>query len=269
MPLVALLADDGLIGRTARFCLAQDGLAVLEAETPEDLLGVSGRTRPTLAVAMISLLPDPVATSRDLFPSGIPLLLLSGQPLDPHAETSYLREGADDVVVAPFHPSVFQSRVEALLRRATRWQVTRRLEFDRLVVDLDDRIAWVGGRALDLTRTEFDLLAALMSRPLHIQTRRELAEQIGLRTEDASVAPHLSRLRRKVTEAGGPHIGQAIRGIGLRLTSTYRAPSVTAGFSAPMTTAPMATTQDPTAAPPEPSTGPDPATGSRSGPEFR
>lgn len=232
MPLVALLASDGLIGSTVRHAFAEQGLQSLDVRTPRDFLKLSGSTQPTLAVAMLELLDDPPSLCRGLLPSGIPLFLLASSPLAPFEEAGHLRSGADDILAAPFHPEVFLARVEALLRRAARWPATRRLGHDGIVVDLDDRIAWVDGKTLPLTRTEFDLLAALMSRPLHIQPHSVLAETIGLRTETAQVAPHLSRLRRKVAAAGGPRIGKPVHGMGLRLAgesqSTTATPDATA-----------------------------------------
>lgn len=114
------------------------------------------------------------------------------------------------------------------MRRSARSPVTRRLEYAGIVVDLDHRMTWVKGRTLQLTRTEFDLLAALISRPMHIQSRKVLADAIGLRTANASVAPHLSRLRRKIIAAGGPRIGVPVHGVGVRLAGGT-APSATAG----------------------------------------
>jgi DNA-binding response OmpR family regulator len=83
----------------------------------------------------------------------------------------------------------------------------------------------VGGQELALTRIEFDLLALLMEDPGRVVPREEIVSRVwgDWFSDDHVVEVHLSRLRRKVSDAGGPRVGTAVRGVGYRLGADRRA----------------------------------------------
>ena len=84
---------------------------------------------------------------------------------------------------------------------------------------VDSRTTLLDGSAIHLTRTEFDLLTAMMENPERVCTREMLLERVwGEWFGDTHVVEvHMSRLRNKVTAAGGPKIGTVVRGVGWRL----------------------------------------------------
>jgi DNA-binding response OmpR family regulator len=95
-----------------------------------------------------------------------------------------------------------------------------RLSFDSILLDGPSRMVYVNEEPVHLTRTEFDLLAMLLAQPQRVFTRAELIGAVWGETwfgDDHFVETHASRLRRKISAAGGPRIAAAVRGVGYRL----------------------------------------------------
>ena len=135
-----------------------------------------------------------------------------------------LELGADDYLVKPFSPRELLARVRAVLRRSgARRQPTAsdRSRVGDLVVDPARRTVTVAGRAVDLTATEFDLLAQLAASPGRVFTRNQLLEVIHGVAVDAgarAIDAHVKNLRRKIED--DPHRPRRIltvHGVGYRL----------------------------------------------------
>lgn len=136
-----------------------------------------------------------------------------------------LRLGADDYVVKPFNPAEVVARAKAVLRRSG--QIVNRaiLRIGKLEIDLESHLAKVHGDGkpalLQLTLTEFRLLAHMAKAPIRAFSRGELIDAC-LPAGDAlerTVDSHVSNLRRKLDEAGAPGMMTMVRGIGYRLTT--------------------------------------------------
>lgn len=134
-----------------------------------------------------------------------------------------LRIGADDYIVKPFNPIEVVARAKAVLRRTGLSRAGAMIRAGSLAIDLDSyqaRIEKDGADvALSLTLTEFRLLAHLARTPTKVFSRSELVDAClpGSDALDRTIDSHLSKLRKKLEQAGGEGMLMSIRGVGYRL----------------------------------------------------
>lgn len=140
-----------------------------------------------------------------------------------------LDAGADDVIHRPFNAQIFLARVRTLLRRRSAEppeseESVTVLHAGPVLVKLLSRQATVGGRALTLTRLEFDLLAFLARRPEQVFKREEILGAVWNypgNVETRTLDKHVESLRRKLGDFGAAI--ETIHGVGYRfITSTRR-----------------------------------------------
>ena len=137
-----------------------------------------------------------------------------------------LSMGADDYLVKPFSPRELIARVKAMLRRprlSIQDGPSRVLEQGSLAVDTESRSVSVDGVDIPLTRTEFDLLAAMIERPRAALTRRQLIESVwgpDWYGDEHVVDVHVGHLRTKLgDDAAEPRFIRTVRGVGYGLVT--------------------------------------------------
>lgn len=165
--------------------------------------------------------------------SDIPVLILTCRD-DEVDRVIGLESGADDYVVKPFSPRELVARVRAMLRRprttvgldagsgsdveAVIDLASELLQLNDLSIDRLARKAWMGTRELEVTRTEFDILATMAARPRMAFTRRQLIDSVwgsDWYGDEHIVDVHIGHLRRKLgDDAAEPAVIRTVRGVG-------------------------------------------------------
>lgn len=147
---------------------------------------------------------------------GMPILVLSALA-EVDDRVRGLRAGGDDYLTKPYAQAELLARVEVLLRRGQSLQDKLRLSYDDVVLDLMERTAQRGGRELQLTTREFELLAFLVKHAGQVVTRKMLLEQVWDLHFDPQtnvIDVHMSRLRQAVDRGFNKPLIHTIRGAG-------------------------------------------------------
>jgi len=219
---ILVVDDEARIVKLVRDYLERAGLAVLTARDGETALAVARREQPDLIVLDL-MLPgvDGLDVCRRLRQeSGVPIIMLTAR-VEEADRVVGLELGADDYVTKPFSPRELVARVRATLRRAE-GQVGPATVIRAGDVELDTAAlaATVGGEPVDLTPTEFHLLAALARQPGRIFSREQLLEAVhGVAFEgyDRSIDSHVKNIRRKLEpDPHRPRYIQTVYGVGYR-----------------------------------------------------
>ncbi len=151
--------------------------------------------------------------------AGIPILFLTA--LSQEADRVLgLEIGADDYITKPFSPRELLARIRAHLRRGTNREHPRFIEADGLSIDFPARQASLAGEPLDLTATEFALLAFLAVNPGKAFTRKQLIARVWggrIHITSRNIDVHVRRLREQIEEnPKRPRWIQTVRGFGYR-----------------------------------------------------
>jgi DNA-binding response OmpR family regulator len=217
-----LVVDDerALVGMVASL-LGEEGYEIVTAYDGETALRRHAEESPDLVILDRKLprISGDEVCKRIRAAATTPILMLTGERgADERAKLLDL--GADDYLEKPFSPRELRSRVRALLRRSTPAAPTQTAaSIGRLRVDPKTHVASVDGAALDLTPTEFRLLAALVARAGEVLERRALLRAGWPEERDPDpewLKAHLARLRSKLDSAGAPPLAN-VRGVGYRL----------------------------------------------------
>ncbi|WP_027369431.1 response regulator [Desulfovermiculus halophilus] len=222
-PCVLIVEDDPDILNLLTFTIQNQGYSVLQSKHGEEGL-ITARTHRPDMILLDLMLPgmDGIAVCRALKDRAetarIPVIMLTAKGEEGDRILG-LETGADDYVVKPFSPRELVLRVEAVLRRSRDRQEQEAVwEYAGLRVEMDAFQATLDGRELELTSTEFHLLAALIRSRGRVLTREQLLDQVWGYEFDGyarTVDTHMHRLRHKLGRAA--EWIQTVRGVGYRL----------------------------------------------------
>ena len=223
MKTILVVDDEPGIASLVRDYLEHAGFAVLVAGDGRNALALARSRRPDLVVLDLGLpgldgLDVARALRRD---SDVPILMLTART-DEADRVAGLELGADDYVSKPFSPREIVARVRAILRRTEIATTLADAPIRVLDVELDPaRLrASIGGRPVDLTPTEFALLATLARQPGRVFTRSQLLDAIhGVAFEayERAIDGHVKNLRRKLEpDPAHPRYLLTVHGAGYR-----------------------------------------------------
>jgi DNA-binding response OmpR family regulator len=197
------------------------------AEDGEDGLRKAREFGPALVVLDLNLPGiDGLEVCRQLRKSegtrDLPVIMLTARS-DESQRVEGLDVGADDYVAKPFSVRELLARVRAVLRRSSpeSGSDTHTLQAAGITVDLDGRHVHVGGREIELTRREFDMLAALIRNRGRVLTRTRLLEDVweyDYPGETRTVDVHVRRLRQKLGDPAKTEV-ETVVGVGYRFRS--------------------------------------------------
>ena len=222
---VLIVEDDPHTVEVVRLYLRRDGHTVLTASNGKDGLRMAQESAPDLVVLDL-MLPGKggLEVCRELRKeSDVPIVMLTARAEEEDRVAGF-ELGADDYVTKPFSPRELAARIRAVLRRTAQDREDNspaRLTYREITLDTQRRTASVGQTSLNLTPTEYRLLAMFLREPGRTFTRDEIISRVfGYDFDgfDRTVDSHVSGLRRKL-DAAAKDRGyiQTVYGVGYRL----------------------------------------------------
>lgn len=216
---ILIAEDDRAVREALDRALRLEGYEVLEAPDGSEALAALERTRVD-AIVLDILMPyvDGLSVCRTLRSRGdrTPVLMLTARH-EVGDRVAGLDAGADDYLTKPFALTELLARLRALLRRTKAESGPGVLRYRDLELDGLSRRARRGGRLIDLTKTEYDLLELLISNAGIVLNRdliyREIWD-IEFETSSNSLDVYIGYLRRKLEDGGDPRLIQTVRGVG-------------------------------------------------------
>jgi DNA-binding response OmpR family regulator len=226
---VLVIDDEAMIRKTVRLACEKEGYAVQEAENGAEALTKVDSFRPDI-ILLDLMLPDISGfdVCRDIRRSGtkVPILILSAKTEEIDVVVG-LEIGADDYIVKPFRPRELLARIAAHLRKSRQEEEREsdgRMVFRDLVIDANERRVYRNDEEIQLTHTEFDLLAFLASNAGKVLSREKILNSVWgyeYPIETRVIDVHVRNLRRKIEDdASHPLYILAVPGIGYRFTAT-------------------------------------------------
>jgi two-component system response regulator MprA len=217
--LVVVAEDDPSVRNAIERVLSLEGYQVKTATDGNTALELIASAKPH-AVVMDVMMPfaDGLTVTRELRQRGnrTPVLLLTARH-EVGDRVAGLDAGADDYLVKPFAVDELLARVRALLRRYESPTSTAVLSLGDLTMDINKHEVKRGGKTLELTKTEFDLLRILLEQRDIVLSREYLYEHIwgfNFETNSKSLDVYIGYLRRKIEDSGEERLLHTVRGVG-------------------------------------------------------
>jgi DNA-binding response OmpR family regulator len=222
MKTVLVVDDEPRIAQLARDYLEHAGFDVLTAADGRSALDLVRQRRPDLVVLDLGLPGlDGLDVTRELRrDSNLPIVMLTARD-DELDKLLGLELGADDYLTKPFSPRELVARVKAVLRRSERQpEAAEAIHAGELTLDLPRMRTDLAGTPIELTPTEFHLLATLAARPGRIFTRAQLLDAIhgvAFESYERAIDSHIKNLRRKLEpDPRQPRYVLTVYGVGYR-----------------------------------------------------
>lgn len=222
MKRILIVDDEEMIVRTVKAYLDREGFKTYVAFDGEAALQAFEDKGPDLIILDLMLPKQSgIEVTRAIrAKSAVPIIMLTAKAAEADRVVG-LELGADDYVVKPFSPRELVARVRAVLRRYEgEGPESERIVVGSLEIDLKTRDVNVDGNSVELTPTEFDLLAYLARHPGQVFTRLQLLREVQGYTYDSfarTIDTHVKNLRRKIEhDPKSPRYILTVHGVGYR-----------------------------------------------------
>ena len=215
---ILVIDDDKKITNLLQRALVYEGYDVATASDGKSGLA-RALERPPQLVVLDLMLPglDGMEVCRRLRAGGdVPILMLTAKDAISD-RVAGLETGADDYLVKPFALEELLARVKALLRRRPQSDTAEVLRYSDLSLDTGTRLARRGGRDIELTTTEYELLSLFMRRPGQVLTRDIILDRVwgyDFEGESNVLEVYVRYLRNKMEAAGERRLIRTVRGAG-------------------------------------------------------
>jgi two-component system, OmpR family, alkaline phosphatase synthesis response regulator PhoP len=224
MKTILVVDDEPKIVQLARDYLEHAGFTVASASDGREALASFRAKAPDLIVLDLGLpLVDGLDVARAIRKSSnVPIVMLTGRG-DEADRVAGLELGADDYVTKPFSPKELVARVRAVLRRAEIAAApTDIVRAGDVTLDIPRMSVRVKAKAIELTPTEFQLLATLARAPGRVFTRSQLLDAVhgvAFESYERAIDAHVKNIRRKLEpDSREPRYLLTVHGVGYRFS---------------------------------------------------
>ena len=209
LPKVLVVDDEQDILELIRHSLAKEGFEVHVAANGAQAIEQARKVKPEIIIMDVMMpVMDGMEACRQLKDNpdtkNIPVIFLTARS-EEFAELAGFEAGADDYIAKPVRNRVLLSRVKAILRRgnAIQNQEPEKYDFATIQIDRERFVVEYNGKALQLPRKEFELLAFLASRPGRVFSRDEILENVWgneVLVVDRTIDVHVRKIREKLDD---------------------------------------------------------------------
>ena len=222
MQTILIVDDEAKLRELIRMYLEQEGYRAVEAVNGREALFVARHEKPDLILLDVMM---PEMGGYDFMraftkEASTPVIILTAKVED-HDKILGLELGADDYVTKPFNARELIARVRAVLRRMQKANAEpETLRVADVVLDRGTRLVQVAGRPVDLTPSEFELLATLMAAPGQVFSRLDLLDRMSgdaYEGYERTIDVHVRNLRAKIEpDPRHPRYVETVYGMGYR-----------------------------------------------------
>ena len=220
---VLIVEDDRNIAELLQLYLEKEGYAVITAEDGGKGLEKFRTIKPDLVLldVMMPVMDGWAVCKAIRAESQVPIIMLTAKG-ETDDKVSGLKSGADDYITKPFEMKEVLARIEAVLRRVNGMPVekkSRRLDYDKLSIDMDSFELIVDGKKVDTPPKEMELLFFLASSPNRVYTRNQLLDEVwgfDYFGDSRTVDVHVKRLREKLEGVSETWSLKTVWGVGYK-----------------------------------------------------
>ena len=192
---ILIVDDENTIRRFLKVTLTSHGYSIYEASSGEEALECSVSTHPDAIILDLGLPDiDGIEVTRKIRErTKTPIIILTVRD-DESDKIAALDAGADDYLTKPFNAGELLARLRAVMRRLVPRDENTLFKIGKLTIDIAKHNVELGGKAVRLTPTEYDVLKILVMNAGRVVTHRQILKEVWNKAEDLEGVAHLLRV---------------------------------------------------------------------------